>query len=132
MIFLLLLHIVSYDIWFYMSHLALHHPILWQFHKLHHTKSDPVFYEAYVGHPVEHVFQTLGLFFPLFFTLHVPSLATAFVFVNIRGLLQHDKRCIWLIGNHHLLHHKYYVCNYGQYWIDFCMGTIHEKNKIKN
>jgi sterol desaturase/sphingolipid hydroxylase (fatty acid hydroxylase superfamily) len=53
----------------------------------------------------------------------------AFVFVNIRGLMQHDKRCNWLVGNHHLLHHTYYVCNYGQYWIDFVLRTTHQDKK---
>jgi len=116
-----------------MAHRALHHPFLWQFHKLHHTKPDPVFYEAYVGHPVEHIFQTLGLFFPLFFTVDVSSLTIAFLFVNIRGLLQHDKRCSWFMGNHHLMHHKYYICNYGEYWIDYvCKTRMKDNNKIKN
>ena len=125
--FLILLHIFSYDVWFYFSHRMLHHPLLWRFHKLHHTKKDPIFYEAYVGHPVEHVFQTLGLFFPLFFIMDFSSLIASFFFVNLRGIIQHDKRCVFIIGDHHLLHHKYFVCNYGEYWLDYVSGTMYKE-----
>ena len=32
-------HIVSYDVWFYVSHLALHRPSLYWIHKRHHEYS---------------------------------------------------------------------------------------------
>ena len=35
-------------------------------------------------------------------------------------MVRHDYRCVWLIGNHH----KYYNCNYGEYWIDYWCGTL--------
>ena len=45
-------------------------------------------------------------------------------FCSIRGFMRHDNRCIWLIGNHHILHHKYPNYNYGEYWIDSICGTL--------
>ena len=38
-------------------------------------------------------------------------------------MMRHDERCIWLIGNHHLLHHKYSQYNFGEYWLDALCGT---------
>jgi sterol desaturase/sphingolipid hydroxylase (fatty acid hydroxylase superfamily) len=38
-------------------------------------------------------------------------------------MMRHDDRLIWLIGNHHLLHHKYPLYNFGEYWLDSLMGT---------
>jgi sterol desaturase/sphingolipid hydroxylase (fatty acid hydroxylase superfamily) len=38
-------------------------------------------------------------------------------------MLRHDNRFSWLIGNHHLLHHKYVKYNFGEYWIDCLCGT---------
>ena len=35
----------------------------------------------------------------------------------------HDFRFAKLVGNHHLLHHKYLVYNYGEYWIDKLFNT---------
>jgi len=34
-----------------------------------------------------------------------------------------DHRFTWLIGNHHLLHHKYPPYNFGEYWIDKMFKT---------
>ncbi len=38
-------------------------------------------------------------------------------------MLRHDKRFVWLIGNHHLLHHKYPRYNFGEYWLDKLFKT---------
>ena len=38
-------------------------------------------------------------------------------------MLRHDKRFIWLIGNHHILHHKYPRYNFGEYWLDKLFRT---------
>ena len=42
-------------------------------------------------------------------------------------MMRHDRRFIFIVGNHHLLHHKYQKYNYGEYWIDMLCGT-----KFKN
>jgi sterol desaturase/sphingolipid hydroxylase (fatty acid hydroxylase superfamily) len=38
-------------------------------------------------------------------------------------MLRHDHRFIWLIGNHHILHHKYNHYNFGEYWLDSLFKT---------
>ena len=45
--------------------------------------------------------------------------------LNVRGMMRHDDRFTWLIGNHHLLHHKYPQYNYGEYWLDWLGGTLY-------
>jgi sterol desaturase/sphingolipid hydroxylase (fatty acid hydroxylase superfamily) len=44
--------------------------------------------------------------------------------LNIRGMMRHDKRGTWLVGNHHLLHHQYPRYNYGEVWLDYLGGTL--------
>ena len=51
------------------------------------------------------------------------SLLVALLFLNIRGMMRHDHRFVWLIGNHHILHHKYPQYNFGEFWIDKLCGT---------
>jgi len=57
-----LLHIVGYDIWFYLSHLALHTRALWWIHRVHHERVDPVWTDTYHGHWLESAFQGWGIF----------------------------------------------------------------------
>jgi len=82
--------------------------------------------DAYEGHSIETVVQSVGIFVPLVI-YHNPILIgpclLAVIFVNIRGIMRHDDRFSWLIGNHHLLHHKYTKYNFGEYWIDRIAGT---------
>ena len=118
------LHVIGYDIWFYISHLLLHTRLGWRFHKTHHEVTHPRFTDTYTGHPLEGPFQSLGFLFPLaFYSLHYPAAAAALLFVNARGLARHDDRTIWLIGNHHLLHHEDPRTNFGEYWLDRLCGT---------
>lgn len=120
------LYILCYDMWFYASHVILHtHPIYY-IHKIHHGSrySSLTYRDTSVAHAFENVIQPLGIFIPLVFngkSLYV--FIFAFFIVSIRGLMRHDFRCAWLIGNHHLLHHKYINYNYGEYWIDTICGT---------
>jgi lathosterol oxidase len=122
--------IVSYDIWFYFSHLLLHNiPYLKKLHSLHHTTfyKELTFTDAYVGHYFESPFQSLGFLFPLLFIeFHAPSFIIGLVFVNGRGMLRHDYKSTWLIGDHHILHHKYYSYNFGEYWLDYLFGTAYK------
>lgn len=129
--FIILLHIFFYDIGFYLSHICLHNPNIYYIHKKHHKKLYKMltFKDANEGHLVEHVIQNLGIFVPCFiYTIQPSALLLAFVIIEIRNLLRHDERCCFLIGNHHLLHHKYPKYNFGEYWIDKICGTLY-KNK---
>ena len=77
---LLLIPILTYDIWFYISHVMLHSRFLYVYHSLHHS-SNPnnlEWMDTYVGHWLEGPFQLrrnswelcsqgVGMFFPYFF-----------------------------------------------------------------
>jgi hypothetical protein len=80
--------------------------------------------DAYEGHSIETVVQSVGIFVPLvIYPISVGPFLLAVIFVNIRNGMRHDDRFSWLIGNHHLLHHKYPKYNFGEYWIDCIAGT---------
>ena len=129
---ILLLHILGYDIWFYLSHILLHTNYLWKYHKIHHEIIRPKFTDTYTGHFLEGPFQSIGFLLPvIFYRIDFIQAGIALILVNLRGMMRHDDRTVWLIGNHHLLHHLYFNCNYGEYWLDTLFGTSIQ-NKIKH
>ena len=120
--------VISYDIWFYLSHIMLHHNILYKYHKDHHYKIVPNYLDTYVAHILESPFQGVGMFFPfILLTYSYYDLLIILVFLNLRGMMRHDERFVFLIGNHHLLHHRYANCNFGEYWIDSLCGTAYNE-----
>ncbi len=131
--FIILAHILSYDLWFYISHRILHHKLFYKYHRLHHQALYPTFLDTYKGHYFESLFQSLGFFFPLLIIdFHIYSFLIALCITNLRGILRHDSRTIWLIGNHHLLHHQYPKYNYGDYYLDKLFDTAYPNyNHIK-
>ena len=124
--FPIFIFILSYDLWFYISHLMLHHKSLYKYHKEHHIAVYPTWSDTQKGSTFESVFQTVGTLIPL---LYYQSLTADFVYANMiigmRALMRHDDRCTFLIGNHHLLHHKYPSYNFGEYWLDRLCGTMY-------
>ena len=131
----ILLHIIGYDIWFYLTHLLLHTPILQKIHKIHHScpydKMD--WRDTSKAHVIENIIQPWGIIAPYLLHYFFPgtyflqptytTLVVAFTIVLVRGWMRHDHRFVWLIGNHHLLHHKMPQTNYGEYWIDLLCCT---------
>lgn len=114
--------IISYDIWFYISHIMLHHPTLYKYHKEHHSKKIPTYIDTYVGHILEGPFQGIGMFFPiLIWTYNKYDILLIFVLLNIRGMMRHDERFIFICGNIFLRMYPHY--NFGEYWIDVLCGT---------
>jgi sterol desaturase/sphingolipid hydroxylase (fatty acid hydroxylase superfamily) len=100
-------------------------------HSVHHeTRYEGLtFYDTNKGHCLEHVFQHLGNVLPfLFIELSILPAAVSFSIIGVRAVMRHDHRCTWLIGNHHLLHHKYSKYNFGEYWIDSICGTLYPDN----
>ena len=72
--------------------------------------------ETYTGHWTEGPFQGLGALVPwTFMEVSWFDFAIVLVLLNMRGMMRHDERFVWLIGNHHLLHHKFPRYNYGEY-----------------
>jgi len=126
---LVVISVISYDIWFYISHVILHNQLS-QFHKLHHSKSVPTYVDTYLATTVETTFLGVGFMFPaIVYNYTAGDIILILFLLNIRGMMAHDWRWTFLIGNHHLLHHKYGNCNYGQYWIDSLCGTRHKNEK---
>ena len=123
----IIISIVSYDIWFYISHIILHTHFFYKtVHKDHHITDckKMIFTDTYVGHYLEGPFQGIGVFFPyLFIKPDIRILICSLILINIRGMLRHDHNYIWIIGNHHILHHRYPQYNFGEYWLDKLFGT---------
>jgi lathosterol oxidase len=119
--------IVSYDIWFYISHIILHQSDCYKaIHKEHHAVDYKKmnYMDTYVSHFIEGPFQGIGIIIPfLFIDFNLYVFLYSLIIVNIRGMLRHDVRYIWLIGNHHILHHKYPQYNFGEYWLDTLFDT---------
>ena len=120
--------IISYDIWFYLSHIILHMNFIKKIHKIHHSTNYKKlkFTDTSHAHLIENILQPLGAFIPLiFFNINIYLLINTCIFIYFRGLLRHDYRIINIVGNHHILHHKYPKYNYGEYWLDKLFGTIY-------
>lgn len=119
------LHLFGYDLWFYASHRLLHLPALYWIHKEHHGAVYPTVADTYRGHWLETPLQSLGFGLPWLLGLGggMGAAAAAAAIAQARGLARHDARTAWLIGNHHLLHHELFNVNYGEYWLDWLLGT---------
>ena len=129
--FMLILHLVGYDIWFYTSHRLLHTKYFWWIHKIHHEKRYPTIWDTNHAHWSEGMIQSLGILLPFLFYHPVwTEFIIACIFTNIRGHARHDPRQTWLIGNHHLLHHELGNVNYGDYYMDYLFGTT-DRNSNK-
>jgi lathosterol oxidase len=132
MIYDIIIYTIAYDIWFYISHILLHKNNLFKFiHKEHHKTNykTMIYSDTYVAHILESPFQFVGIFIPIFLMkFHIYNFLYSILFLNIRGMLRHDNRFTWLVGNHHILHHTYPQYNYGEYWLDYIFDTNY-KNK---
>ena len=119
MVAMFLLLIFSYDVWFYFSHILLHHFSLFYsiIHKKHHmvNPNEMRFTDAYEGHIVESILQGFGYIFPLLlFEINTMTLLFSLVFLNIRGMIRHDSRLVSIFGNNHILHHANPKINFGR------------------
>jgi lathosterol oxidase len=122
-----LLYILYYDFFYYFSHRLLHTKLLYPIHKFHHIKIQPNFYDYYTIHVLEIPLTSIGLFLSIYlYKIHIYQLLCSIIFINIRGMLEHDNTFICFVGNHHLIHHKYFKCNYGEYWLDYFFLTLHK------
>ena len=120
----ILASILAYDIWFYISHVLLHSPLLYKYHKQHHVHVHPSWPDTYDGDLVESGFQGIGMFFPYaIVTYTLTDTVIVLCFLNIRGALRHDKRGIPIVGDYHLIHHTNPSYNYGEPWLDRLFGT---------
>ncbi|HEY5946689.1 MAG TPA: sterol desaturase family protein, partial [Kofleriaceae bacterium] len=135
--------IVVHDTYFYWTHRALHHPLLFaRFHRVHHLSTSPSPWAAYAFAPPEALVN--ALVFPLILLVLPMHDSAAFVFLvymivmNVIGHLGIElyprgfARSRWTrwysTSTHHNLHHRDFHGNYGLYftWWDRVMATQHE------
>jgi sterol desaturase/sphingolipid hydroxylase (fatty acid hydroxylase superfamily) len=116
--------VITYDIWFYISHVILH-KYLYKIHSIHHTAQEPTWRDTYLAHWFESPFQGVGFLAPyLVYKYSWLDTLVILAFLNIRGMMRHDSRFVWLVGNYHLIHHKHPEYNYSEVWIDSLAGTL--------
>ena len=121
----LVLYVVYYDFFYYFMHRLLHTQVLYPIHKIHHRTFEPEYNDFYNVHILEVPLTSVGLFLAIYlYKLYIYQLMCAIIFINARGVMSHDKKFISLVGDHHLQHHKYFKCNYGEYWMDYLFGTL--------
>ena len=126
-----ILYILYYDFFYYFLHRLLHTKLLYHIHKIHHNKFNPDYLDYYNVNIIEIPFTSIGLFLAIYiYKIYIYQLLFSIAFINIRGIMSHDTRFIFLVGDHHLKHHKYFKCNYGEYWLDFIFGTLHNNTKL--
>jgi sterol desaturase/sphingolipid hydroxylase (fatty acid hydroxylase superfamily) len=127
--------IAIYDIWFYLTHVLLHTKYFYnRIHYIHHQTpyQKLQWYHTYVSHIVEDTLQYGAFAIPPFFyetpwknaNFWIAMMCAASV-CTVRGLARHDHRAKWLVGDHHLLHHKYPESNYSEWWVDYLCGTLY-------
>ena len=135
-----LLSLALHDTWFYLTHRAMHHPVLFRrIHAVHHASRPPTAWAAMSFHPWEalsgaFVIPALVFFLPLhqgvvlalLMTMTVMGVTNHMGWELFPARLVHGRAGQWLItATHHQHHHDHYRGNYGLYfrfWDRLC-GT---------
>lgn len=132
--------IVAQDTYFYWTHRAMHHRLLFRWmHREHHRSHDPSPFSAYAFAPAEALVHAAFVPLVLLVVPMHPAATGAFLFFMIaRDVLGHlgielfprgFTRSPWTrwstTTTHHTLHHRRAGSNYGLYftWWDRWMGT---------
>jgi lathosterol oxidase len=136
--------IVLQDTYFYWTHRAMHHPLLYRsFHRVHHASTNPSPLSAYAFGTPEAIVH--AIFVPLVWLvipLHELAVFTFLLFMILRNVLGHlsmelywkgfTKSRFWGLHTtttHHSLHHKDFRSNFGLYFTfwDRVMHTTHAR-----
>jgi Delta7-sterol 5-desaturase len=144
----LALMLVAHDAYFYWTHRAMHHPLLFRlFHRTHHLSRTPTVWAAYSFSVPEAIVH--GVFVPLFATLVPVHGLALFIFVAVqivRNVMGHAGTELHspafgpgrLLGwnnttTYHDQHHETGRGNYSLYfrWWDQLMGTEHPDYRRK-
>ena len=118
-------YVTGYDLWFYTMHRAMHQvPGMYKYHRKHHSVRDVFWRHALLSDAAESVLTPLGLFIPMpLVGFSLPAFICASGFCSVRAFAHHDRRCVDLVGDYHLKHHRNPRFNFGQPWIDRLFGT---------
>lgn len=135
-----LIYLFLHDAWFYWTHRAMHHPVLFRtMHRVHHESRPPTPFAAFSFHPWESLVGAIFLpLVALIVPIHVAAVLFILTLMTIAAVLNHSGWEIlprwWLRGwpgrhlisaAHHDLHHRNPNINLGLYfrfW-DKLMGT---------
>ncbi|EIW68066.1 hypothetical protein TREMEDRAFT_45020 [Tremella mesenterica DSM 1558] len=122
-----ILYLVFTDFLIYWIHRLEHHPRVYKYiHKPHHKWIVPTPWAALAFHPLDGYAQSLPYhIFVFLFPMQKYVYLTLFVLVQLWTIIIHDADMItgswwekWLNSPaHHTLHHLYFTCNYGQYFV---------------
>ena len=116
---------------FYFSHRYFHsNKTLYEYHRVHHEFKIPIGMASAYTHPIDFIFGNmvpLGL--PLILLqCDVYTILILLVLGNYSTIVEEHSN--YSSHNHHLLHHIYSNCNYGDTMIDTIMGTLRTKKNI--
>lgn len=128
-----IVYLLYYDFFYYFMHRLLHTRYFYSIHKIHHRKPNPDYMDFYNVHLIEVPLTSVGLFIAMYLhEIYTYQMISCILFINARGVMSHDTRCVFLVGDRHLDHHKYIYCNYGEYWMDYIFGTARATTRIVN
>jgi sterol desaturase/sphingolipid hydroxylase (fatty acid hydroxylase superfamily) len=134
--------LVLQDGYFYFTHRAFHHPLLFKWlHQGHHRSGDPTPWTSFAFDLPEAIVQALFLVGIVFIVpLHFVTLIAWLMTMTLWTVLNHlgfelfptsfPRHWLgrWFIGpTHHAIHHRNYVMHYGLYFTvwDRLLGTHH-------
>jgi len=123
-------YMVCFDTWFWLTHVAMHHPFLMKYsHSVHHAFVETTAFGQDAVHPLEAIIQgPCGHFLSTaFYPMHPVALSVLGFLTSTFALLAHDGQ--W-DPNQHMKHHFYSDCNFGLYWgfWDYVFGVRYDKN----
>jgi len=141
--------LLFHDLYFYVIHRSMHHPLLYQrFHEVHHRSLSPTPWAAFSFHPLEAVVESGVVTLMVFlFPIHVSELVAFQVIsllMNIYGHLGYDFATREYHESHRILrwfnttrshqhHHRRFNTNYGLYTLlwDRILGTYQTPTEIR-
>jgi len=137
----MLIMVILHDTYFYWTHRAMHHPLLYRrMHLVHHQSINPSPWAAYAFHPLEAIVEAgIIVVIALVIPAHPLAIIIFFLFQIIynvyghlgfelypKGLVKHPIFKYLNTGVAHNQHHHYFKGNYGLYFTfwDRWMGTL--------
>ena len=128
----MLVHIVTVDVWFYITHRILHYPFLYKLiHKLHHRFKAPTAVACMYANPIEftignHLGVALG---PVFSNCH-PYTAFFWFFLSLFNTAGAHSGYHVFAAKGHDIHHEKFKYNFGVGgMMDFLCGTRYVETK---
>lgn len=122
-----IIYILHYDFFYYFMHRLLHTKYFYSIHKIHHSAYNPKYTDFFNVRAFEYPLSSVGLYIAVYlYGLYIYQLIATISFICLRGIMEHDERFVWIVGDHHLKHHTYFYYNYGEYWMDYAFGTLYK------